>query len=60
LLFLQEIISERPVIAAENLACARLSIEKTARKQRSNSGTTVDAENTPVLIGKAQSSSVAR
>jgi len=60
LLFLQEIIGERPVIAAENLACAHLTIEKTARKQQSNSGTTVDAENTPVLIGKAQSSSVSR
>jgi hypothetical protein len=44
LLFLQEIISERPIIAAENLVCARLTIEKTARKQRSNSGTTVDTE----------------
>jgi hypothetical protein len=50
LLFLQEIISERPVIAAENLVCARLTIEKTARKQRSNTGT----------IGKVQSSSIAR
>jgi hypothetical protein len=56
LLFLQEIISERPIIAAENLVCARLTIEKTARKQRND----IDTENTPVLIGKVQSSSVAR
>jgi hypothetical protein len=38
LLFLQEIINERPNIAAENLVCARLTIEK----QRENSEVTAE------------------